>query len=79
MNQTQVSKGKRTNCMDFGISLQKLIHPKNRLKRRFAQEKREKSLESIYWPLSNELKRLVIKQTTIQQLDDAKLKLSLLD
>ena len=39
-------------------------------KSRFAQEKEKKVLlESIYWPLSNELKRLVIKQTTIQQLD----------
>ena len=35
-------------------------------------KKRKKSKkESIYWPLSNELKRLVIKQTTIQQLGDA--------
>ena len=76
MNQIR-SEG--VQCMTFGTSLHMLIHPKNQLKRRFAQEKREKSLESIYWPLSNELKRLVIKQTTIQQLDDAKLKLSLLD
>ena len=74
MNQIRSEGG-----MPFGTLLHMLMNPKNQLKRRFAQEKREKSLESIYWPLSNELKRLVIKQTTIQQLDDAKLKLSLLD